>query len=208
MTKFSNREGGCAMTESERTTAVGVFEDRHLAQIAIDELCRKGFTIDQIGFVMHEGEGRDKIEPLKLEQGNKAGEGAAAGAATGGTIGGLVGAALASSIIPGIGPVIAGGILVGLAAGAVAGLASGGLFGTLVGLSIPEEEAKGFEKEFHTGRTVLAVHDGDRHAEAAEIIRDVAENPEHIKLYPGARAARISESHGPGPGSGSVFPGE
>jgi len=194
------------MQESERTTAVGVFEDRHHAQVAIDELYQKGFTADQIGFVMHEG--RTKIEPLQLEQGNKAGEGAVAGAATGGTIGGLVGAALATSIIPGIGPVIAGGLLVGLAAGAVAGLASGGLFGTLVGLSIPEEEAKGFEKEFHSGRTVVTVHAGDRTAEAAEIMRIVAEDPEHIKLHPGARATRISESHTSSSGGGSVFPGE
>ena len=193
------------MNESERTTAVGVFGDRGHAQIAIDELCRQGFSMDQIGFVMHEG--RTKIEPLQMEQGNKAGEGAAAGLATGGTIGGLVGAAMATSIIPGIGPVIAGGLLVGLVSGAVAGMASGGLFGTLVGLSIPEEEAKGYEKEFHSGRTVVTVHAGDRYGDAVEILRRVAEAPEHMKLDPGERAARISESHGPGPGSGSVFPG-
>jgi hypothetical protein len=194
------------MNESERTTAVGVFEDRHHAQVAIDELCRKGFSMDQIGFVMHEG--RTKLEPLQIEQGNKAGEGAATGAATGGTIGGFVGAALATSIIPGIGPVIAGGLLVGIAAGAVAGLAGGGLFGTLVGLSIPEEEAKGFEKEFHSGRTVVTVHAGDRYAEATEILRRVSEDPEAIKLRPGERAARISESSGPETGGGNVFPGE
>ena len=198
-------EGGCEMDGNERTTAISVFEDPRQAHAAVEELCRQGFSMEQIGFVMPEG--RTKIEPLHLEQGNKAGEGATAGAATGGTIGGLVGAALASSIIPGVGPVIAGGLLVGAISGAVAGLAGGGLFGTLVGWSIPEEEAKGFEKEFHSGRTVVTVHAGDRYQEAVDIMARIAAEPEHIKLHPGDRASRISESHGPGPGSGSVFPG-
>ena len=77
-----------------------------------------------------------------------------------------------------------------------------------IGVSIPEEEAKGYEKEFHSGRTVVTVHAGDRTAEAAEILRRVSEDPEAIKLRPGERAARISESHTSSSGGGSVFPGE
>src|SRR5689334_10711578 len=100
---------------NERSTVVGVFEDRRHAKLAVDEFCRKGFSMEQIGFVMPDG--RPVVDPPKLEHTTKGEEGAAAGAAAGGTIGGLVGAALATSIIPGIGPVIAGGLLAGLVTG-------------------------------------------------------------------------------------------
>src|SRR4051794_36260301 len=141
--------------ESERTTAVGVFEDRRHAHLAVDELCRNGFSLEQIGFVIPEG--RELGDPPKLDHRTRAGERARAGAAAGGAIGGLVGAALATAVIPGVGPFIAGGLLVGAA---IAGVAGGGLVGSLVGLSIPEEEAKGFEKEFHEGRTLVTVKAG------------------------------------------------
>jgi hypothetical protein len=194
------------MIENERTTAVGVFEDRHHAKLAVEELVRNGFQLDQIGFVIPERGG--VIEAPKLDENTKAGEGAAAGAVAGGTVGGLVGAALASVLLPGVGPVIAGGVFAGLIGGAVAGLASGGLLGALIGLSIPEEEARHYEREFHAGRTLVTVRADGRHDEAVAILRRVAEEPEKIELHPGARAARLSETTGPGPGSGSVFPGE
>src|SRR5262249_36969584 len=136
----------CAMSESKPTTAVGVFEDRRHARIAVDRLCEAGFSLDQIGFVTPE-EG-PVIERPDLDPGTKAGEGAARGAVAGGVFGGLVGAALASAFIPGLGPVIAGGLLAGAIGGAVMGMASGGLVGALVGMEIPEEHAKHYVREF------------------------------------------------------------
>lgn len=193
------------MPENARATVVAAFDDRRHARLAVEELYRSGFTAEQVGFIIPEGDPKVEVHPQ--EGGTKAEEGAAAGAATGTTLGGLVGAALASSLIPGVGPVIAGGLLAGLVVGAAAGLAGGGLVGTLIGLSIPEEEARGYEKEFQSGRTLVTVRAEGRCAEAEAILRRVAEGEEGVKLHPGDRAARVSDTYGPSPGTGSVFPG-
>ena len=195
------------MSDNERATAVGVFEDRRHARLAVDELVRNGFALEQIGFVTPD-QGPIIEPPPQAGQGTRAEEGAAAGAAAGGALGGLVGVALASAVLPGVGPVLAGGLLAGLVAGAVAGLAGGGLLGALVGLSIPEEEARHLERQFHSGRTLVTVRADGRYDEAAAILRRAAEAPESLELHPGARAASLSEVRDARPGSGSVFPGE
>ena len=43
------------MARMDRTTVVGVFQDRGDAEHAIDDLHRAGFTDEQIGFVAHGG---------------------------------------------------------------------------------------------------------------------------------------------------------
>ncbi len=63
-------------------------------------------------------------------------------------------------MLPAIGPVIAGGALAAIAASAAGTAAAGGLIGALVGLGIPEEEAKYYESEFNEGRTVVTVNCG------------------------------------------------
>jgi hypothetical protein len=195
------------MNETNPPTAVGVFDDRRHAKIALDRLCQAGFSIEQIGFVTPD-EG-PVVEKPDLERGTKASEGAARGAVAGGALGGLVGAALATALIPGVGPVLAGGLLAGLLGGAVTGLAGGGVVGALVGLHIPEEHARHYEREFHSGRTLVTVRAGGRYDEAVAILKQAALVPdEPEQLHPGARAVRLSASEGPGPGGGSVFPGE
>jgi hypothetical protein len=195
------------MSEHTPTTAVGVFEDRRHARIALDMLAAAGFALEQIGFVTPD-EGPVVEEP-DLDLGTRAPEGAAKGAVAGGAFGGLVGAALATALIPGVGPVIAGGVLVGLLGGAVTGLAGGGLVGALVGQHISEEHAHHFVREFHSGRTLVTVRAGDRYDEAVAILKRATQVPdEPIETHPGERAARLSREHGGTPGSGSVFPGE
>src|SRR5207253_531601 len=118
-------------SETRPTTAVGVFEDRRHARIALDRLDEAGFSADQVGFVTPE-EG-PVVERPELDTHSKAGEGAAAGAVAGGALGGLVGAALGTVLLPGVGTVLVGGLLAGLVGGAVTGVA-GGLVGALIGL--------------------------------------------------------------------------
>src|SRR5262245_17748928 len=137
-----------------RTTAVGVFEDRRHAHLAIDELCRAGFTLDQIGMILPEG--GPIVDQPNLEEHTRATEGAAAGAVAGSTLGALAGAA-AAVFIPGIGPVLAGGLLAGALVGATAGMAGGGVLGALIGLSIPEEEARHHEERLRSGWTLVTV---------------------------------------------------
>jgi hypothetical protein len=184
------------------TTAVGVFEDRRHARIAVDELVRNGFSLEQIGFVMPEE--RPLVDPPHVDHPSRTPEGAAAGAAAGGTLGGLVGAALATAFIPGVGPVLAGGVLAAGVAGAAFGLAGGGLLGALLGMSVPEEDARVYEEAFHSGRTIVTVHAGDRHDEAVAILRRAESAPEQeIHAHPGRH--HVVDDGTVTPGTGSVF---
>jgi hypothetical protein len=149
-------------------TAVGVFDDRHHAEEAIEDLKRHGFRDDQIGFAFH-GDQRN-MGREHHDEGSAAGEGAVGGLLAGAGIGGLI-AAAASVFIPGVGPILAGGILASALAGAAVGAVAGGILGALVGMGVPEEEARYYEGEFHSGRPVVTVGAGDRYAEAMDIMR-------------------------------------
>jgi hypothetical protein len=82
---------------------------------------------------------------------------------------------------------------------------------------VPEEEARHYERHFHSGRTLMVVHAGDRAEEAIALLRrhgghdgtlppaPAEDADEHAPEQP--RIARLEEG-GPGVGSGSVFPGE
>lgn len=87
-------------------------------------------------------------------------EGATVGASTGGAIGGTIGllAGIGALAIPGLGPFIAAGpIIAALSAGAI-GAGVGGLTGALVGLGIPEYEAKRYEGKVKEGGILISVH--------------------------------------------------
>ena len=178
----------------ERDVAVGVFTDLAHASEAVDELRRHGFADEAIGFIADEpAEAEAPVPP-----GSQAGKGAAVGATVGGVLGTALGLAASVIVLPLAGPAIVGGLL----AGAAAGGASGGVLGALLGLSVPEEEAHRFDREFHSGRSLVTVRAGDRYAEAEAILKRVAERPEthHHRHRPGG-----SSSGGAGDGAGGVF---
>src|ERR1017187_7303057 len=81
------------------------------------------------------------------EKNTKAPEGAVTGAGTGGGVGGAVGwiAGDGALAIPGVGPVIAAGPIIAALSGAAIGATVGGIAGGLIGLGIPEIEAKRYE---------------------------------------------------------------
>jgi hypothetical protein len=149
-----------------RTTVVGVFSDRNDAERALDNLAAAGFRDDQVG-ILTRGDASRVGETKAPDRGSKVGEGAAAGV----VVGGILGAA-ASLLIPGIGPVLAGGILAGVLGTAVVGAAAGGVIGALVGMGIPEEEARFYEGEFKAGRTLVTVKADSRYDEARSILRE------------------------------------
>lgn len=82
------------------------------------------------------------------------------GAVTGGVIGGGLGtvAGIAALAIPGIGPFIAAGPLLVALSGAAVGAAVGGIAGCLIGLGIPEIQAKCYEGKVQAGNILIAVH--------------------------------------------------
>jgi len=90
----------------------------------------------------------------------KAPEGATAGAASGAVLGGILGwlAGIGALAIPGLGPFIAAGPIMGMLAGAGAAGVTGGIVGALVGMGIPEYEAKRYEGRVKEGGILLSVH--------------------------------------------------
>lgn len=146
-------------------TVVGLFDSQADAERAIKRLKDEGFSENQIGVAMRDrGAQKDLIEGT----GTQAAEGAATGALSGGVLGGAIGllAGVGALAIPGIGPIIAGGALASTLAGAGIGAAAGGLLGALVGMGVPEEDAKHFDQGFQAGGTLVTVNAGSRAEEA------------------------------------------
>ena len=83
-------------------------------------------------------------------------ERAGTGALLGGGLGWLAGiGALAS---PGLGPLIAAGPIMAALTGAAVGGTVGGLSGALIGMGIPEYEAKHYEGKVKGGHALISVH--------------------------------------------------
>jgi hypothetical protein len=103
------------------------------------------------------------IRDLGVDNSTKAPEGAATGATAGAIAGGALGwaAGIGALAIPGIGPFIAAGPILAALSGAAIGSAAGGLTGALVGLGIPEYEAKQYEGRLRQGHYLLSVHVDD-----------------------------------------------
>jgi hypothetical protein len=160
---------------------VGVFDDRIAAEQAIDRLHQAGFKEDQLGFVIR---GADDVAGGMIvdAEGTKDGKGAMTGAVTGGILGGVVAAAIAV-LIPGVGPVVAGGVMAAFFGGAIAGTAVGGIFGAMTGLGISEEEARYYDKEFQSGRAIVAVKPNGRAAEVADILTRSGGRGVHAEVH-------------------------
>jgi hypothetical protein len=94
---------------------------------------------------------------LGHEKHTKAPEGAAAGTATGMVLGGALGwlAGVGALAIPGLGPFVAAGPIMAALSGAAIGGATGGTAGSLIGLGIPEIEAKQYETKLKDGNILL-----------------------------------------------------
>ena len=196
------------MAMTERSTVVGVFDDRDEAELAIGALRRAGFRDADIGFAVRGGTeaGTIPVHPIGAEGGT----GAATGAVTGGVVGGLLGA-LAAGLIPGIGPVLAGGLLAGVLGGGLVGAVAGGLLGALTGMGVPEEEARYYDQEFQAGRAILTVKADGRFAEAQAILRrlgayDVETRDEPAPAGTPAGTAGVSPAPAAGPNRTALEP--
>jgi hypothetical protein len=148
---------------------VGVFRDRLKAEEALNELHAAGFSEDDTGYIIRgKKDPADDESPIENDSELQE-ESTGGGVLAGGTIGGILGAA-ATGLIPGVGPVIAAGVLAGVLGGAAAGGVAGGVVGTLMGIGVPEDEAKIYEEEFKAGYPIITVQPGDRKDEAWQIM--------------------------------------
>ena len=135
---------------------IGIVPTNEEAEVIVDCLRAEGFSNQSISALLPAG---GTTEELGLEKQNKAPEGAATGGTTGIVLGGALGwlIGVGAIAIPGAGPFIAAGPIMAMLGGAGIGGAVGGIGGTLVGLGIPEIEAKKYESMVHEGNILLAV---------------------------------------------------
>jgi hypothetical protein len=147
--------------------------DEQAARI-VNDLKDAGFTRSNISVLMHNHAG---TVDFAIDNETKAPEGAAAGAGTGALLGGGLGwlAGIGALAIPGLGPLIAAGPIMAALTGAAVGGTVGGIGGGLVGMGIPEYEAKHYEGQVKGGRALISVHaDTDQQTERAKVIFNTA----------------------------------
>jgi hypothetical protein len=158
----------------KNTAVFAIFRDRSHAEGGVESLLRAGFREADISVLLADNVG---TKDFAHEKHTKAPEGAATGASAGVLIGGTLGllAGIGAIGIPGLGPFIAAGPIMAALAGAGSVGVAGGLLGAVIGLGIPEFEAKRYEGLIKEGRTLLSVHcdDGDWVSRAKDALKGV-----------------------------------
>ena len=144
----------------KNTSVFGIYPDRTSVEEAIDAFKAAGFRNTDISVLLPENVGS---KDFAHEKHTKAPEGAATGATSGAVIGGTLGwlAGIGALTIPGLQPLLAAGPVVALLAGVGALGAAGGIAGALIGLGMPEYEAKRYEGRVKKGGILLSVHCDD-----------------------------------------------
>ena len=140
-----------------KRSALCLVDTETQADAIVGKLRSAGFSDDDIS-VLFPDKGSTRDFAHKKE--TKMPEGATIGASTGGAIGGTIGllAGIGALAIPGLGPFIAAGPMIAALSGGAIGAGVGGLTGALVGLGIPEYEAKRYEGKVKEGSILISVH--------------------------------------------------
>ncbi len=134
------------------------------------QLKNSGFSGNDISVLMADKAG---TRDFAHEHNTKAPEGTATGVGTGVVLGGALGwlAGIGALAIPGLGPLIAAGPIMAALSGAAVVGTLGGVTGALIGMGIPEFEAKRFEGRVKSGSSLISIHcdDSDEISRAKEI---------------------------------------
>jgi hypothetical protein len=182
-----------------RKRAIGVFSHRRDAEAAIGDLRDGGISLDHVSIIGKNADHNlagvglnDRVEDTKADDGAKA------GAVTGGALGGLGGllVGLGTLAIPGVGPVLLGGaaataLATALTGGAI-GAAAGSIAGGLVGLGIPEKNAKIYHDRIDRGDYLVIVDGTDAEIHRAEEILKTR-HVEEFNIYDATDLDRASD---------------
>lgn len=147
-------------TKPNNIVVYGIFDNRMDVESTVDALKASSFRNSDVSVLMPDPR---SSQNFAHEKGTKAPEGTATGAGAGVVIGGTLGwlAGIGALAIPGIGPFIAAGPIMAAMAGAGVGGAVGALSGALIGMGIPEYEAKRYEGFLKEGGILVSVHCDD-----------------------------------------------
>jgi hypothetical protein len=145
--------------------AVGVFSNRLDTESALLEIKNSGFSMDNVSVVGRNADPEDEVAGVAVHKSidNKADEGAVAGAVTGGALGGVTGllVGLGTLAIPGVGPILLAGAAATTLATTLAGTAIGAggasLLGALIGLGIPDNDAKVYGDLLEQGYYLIVI---------------------------------------------------
>jgi hypothetical protein len=185
------------------TAVFGIYPTYATVEQGVDALKLAGFRNTDISVLFPENAGS---KDFAHEKNTKAPEGAATGASAGAMVGGALGwlAGMGALAIPGVGPFIAAGPIFAALAGVGVGGTLGGLTGALIGMGIPEYEAKRFEGRIKDGGILLSVHSDDSTwtKKAKEIIektgaQDISSTGEAVADY--AKSDRPTPRNAPVP---------
>lgn len=147
-------------SKTKHTAVFGIFKSRSSLENAVDQLKENGFMASDISALLPSMGGTQDFAHQKA---TKAPEGTATGAASGAVVGGGLGwlVGIGALAIPGLGPFVAAGPIVAAIAGAGIGGTVGGITGALIGMGIPEYEAKRYETQVKNGGMLISVHTDD-----------------------------------------------
>src|ERR1700719_3516927 len=140
-----------------KRSALCLVDTEEQAAAVVEKLRSAGFSDNDIS-VLFPDKGSTRDFAHKKE--TKMPEGATIGASTGGAVGGTIGllAGIGALAIPGLGPFIAAGPIMAALSGGAIGAVGGGLTGAMIGLGIPEYEAKRYEGKVKEGGILISVH--------------------------------------------------
>jgi hypothetical protein len=138
----------CIISSEERTYHI------------VDSLRVAGFNSADISVLLPD---KESAHNLGHEKHSKAPEGATAGASTGAVLGSALGwlTGIGALAIPGLGAFIAAGPIMAALGGAAIGGTIGGATGALLGLGLPEYEARQYEGKLRDGNILLSLHAAD-----------------------------------------------
>ena len=142
---------------AKNTAVFGLYPSRAAVDAAVLAFHNAGYRATDLSLLMPENIGN---KDLSVEKSSKTPEGAATGAVSGAVVGGALGwlAGVGALAIPGLGPFIAAGPIMAALAGFGAGGAVGGFTGALIGMGMPEYEAKRYEGRIREGRILVSIH--------------------------------------------------
>ena len=156
-----------------KKSVFGIFTSKEQAERVVERLNGSGFASSDVSMLFPDTTGaRDFAHEHETKAPEGTATGGVAGLVTGGVLGWLAG--IGSLAIPGLGPFIAAGPIMAALSGAAVGTAIGGIAGALIGMGMPEYEARRYESKIKEGNILAAVHvDNDEQADRAKnVLKD------------------------------------
>ena len=156
------------------------------AENIVDALKGAGFSNDSISALMPD---KRSTKDFAHEHNTKAPEGATTGGVAGLGVGAALGwlAGIGALAIPGVGPFIAAGPIMAALGGAAIGTAAGGVVGGLIGMGIPEFEAKRYDAKIREGNILISVHTED--SKQRDVAKDIFKRFDAEDISTGSEAS-------------------